>query len=94
MSCISFSKDPLDTRQLSIDYSDWLGSSTINAVSWVVPTGITESSSSFSTTIATNYLSGGTDGQEYEVACTITTADAVPRLKTQRVLVQVANNCG
>ena len=93
MSCLTLEKDPLDRRQISIDFSEWLGSSTINAVSWVVPTGITEQSSSFSTTIATNYLSGGVDGQEYEVACSITTADAVPRIKTQRFKLQVENNC-
>ena len=95
MSCEEFTKDPLDKRRLNIDFATWLGTtSEISAVAWTVPSGLTEASSSFSTTVATNYLSGGTDGQDYEVICVITTNDSVPREKTQRVLVQVIDNCG
>lgn len=94
MSCVSIQKDPLDKTQLPIDYADWLGStSTIAAATWVVPTGLTASGESFSTTVATNYFEGGTVDQEYEVSCTITTSDSPTRKKTQRVLIQVVNNC-
>lgn len=91
--CHTFQKDPLDKRKMSIDFEDWLGGAGIAAASWTVPSGITEASSSFTTSVAVNYFSGGTEGQSYEIACTITTDDPVPRLKTQRFVVEVEKDC-
>ncbi len=93
MSCEIFTQDPLDKRQLSIDYSSWLGTSKISGVSWTVEPGLTLQSPSFSDTVATAYFSGGTDGEEYSVACTIETDDATARNKTQRVLIRVEQGC-
>lgn len=91
--CYVFSKDPLDKRKMTINFEDWLGAAAIAAASWIVPSGITASSESFTTTAAVNYFEGGTDGAEYEVACTITTDDPVPRKLTQRFRIEVEDDC-
>ncbi len=91
--CYTFIKDPLDKRKMTIDYSDWLDGAEIASTAWLVPTGIVEASDSFTASVAINYFSGGTLANEYEVACTITTDDAVPRLKTQRFMIAVEECC-
>ena len=88
MSNPTLIKDPLDKRKITIDFSTWLGSSTIASAAWITA-GLTADNDSETTTSAINYLSGGSDGDEVEIACTITTADGVPRLKTQRFLMRV-----
>lgn len=93
MSCKTFIKDVSDKRKMTIDFSGWLDGASIFSTSWTVATGITQSNSSFTSSSAVNYFSGGTDGQEYEVACAITTDDVVPRIKTERFLIAVENRC-
>lgn len=93
MACPVFTQDPLDNRIINVDYSDWLGSAEIADVVWTVATGLTAADDSFTTTVATNYFSGGSAGEEYVVACTITTNEAVARDKTQRLIIRVEASC-
>ena len=94
MSCHEFVKDPLDKRIINIRFATWLGATpTILGVAWVVPAGLTESDDSFTDTVATNYFSGGSLDEEYEVACTITTNESPARDKTQRFAMRV-EKCG
>ena len=70
----SFLKDPDAVLDYKIDWSDWLGSDTISESSWTVPSGIMKDSDSKTSTSATIWLSGGTDGEEYTVTNHIVTA--------------------
>lgn len=67
-------KDPDETLDYQIDWSTTLGTDTISTSVWTVPVGITEASSANTTTTATIFLSGGTDGTRYDLTNTITTA--------------------
>jgi hypothetical protein len=67
-------KDPDSTLDYILVWSRWLGTDTIASASWTVPAGLTEESSTATTTTATVWLSGGTAGTDYDVACLITTA--------------------
>lgn len=94
MSCARFKKDPNDKRIINIDFSDFMGSGvSIASVVWTIPTGLTESNSSETATVATNYLSGGTLHREYQCKCTITTDDSPTRIKSQSFLVEIAGDC-
>lgn len=71
----TWTKDPDATLSYTVDWSDWLvGGDTISSVAWDVPTGITEDSTSETTTTATITLSGGSANADYDVGCKITTA--------------------
>ena len=70
-----FEKDPDAILDYTVDWSRWLDTDTILASQWTVPTGLTQVSSSNTSTSATAWLSGGTAGQAYTVANRITTAD-------------------
>lgn len=74
MSTFDARKDPDAVLDYDIDWSTWLGADTIADVDWTADTGITIASDSFTTTIATVWLSGGTAGTTYNVTCHITTA--------------------
>ena len=92
-SCEQFTKDPDGKLRVIVDWSAWLGSATIASVAWTVPSGLTEAATSNTTTTATVFLSGGTDGQEYTVKCCITTDDAETRIKCRSFHVAVESNC-
>jgi len=69
-------KDPDSVLDYSTDWSDWLsasGDDTINSSIWIVPDGITKDSDTFTDTDATIWLSGGTDGEKYNILNRITT---------------------
>jgi len=74
MSADTWIHDPNAILDYSVDWSDWLGSDTIASVTWTVPTGIVKASQAETTTTATAWISGGTAGTEYAVACKIVTA--------------------
>lgn len=69
-----FVKDPSAVLDYKVDWATWLSTDTIATVAWTVPTGITQTSTSNTTTTATIWLSGGTAGTTYEIVCRITTA--------------------
>jgi hypothetical protein len=66
---MAYTKDPGEKKDYAIDWSDHLGADTIATSTWVVGTGLTESTPapSATTTVATIWLSGGTAGTEYRV---------------------------
>lgn len=80
MAIKTFSKDPDERLDYSIDWETWLDSDTIttstSGSAWTLPSGIDASSSpahSFTTTTATAWITGGTAGQEYVLKNTIHT---------------------
>ena len=84
----AFDKDPDETLDFTIDWSDWLvDSDTISSSAWDVPVGITEVSKSNDTTTAWIFLSGGTDGAEYKLTNTIVTAGGRTAQRTIQILV-------
>lgn len=66
-------KDPDSILDYKIDWSAWLAADTILSSTWIVPTGLTKTSQSNTTTTTTVWLSGGTLGQNYQVTNRITT---------------------
>lgn len=70
----TFTKDPSAVLDYTVDWTDYLGSDTISTVTWTVAVGITQSASMFASKTATIWLSGGTAGTNYTVACLVVTA--------------------
>ena len=81
-------KDPQSTLDYVVDWSSWLGADTIASVAWTVETGITQASTTNTTTTATIWLSGGEAGTEYTVTCRVTTAAG--RIDERSIVVKVA----
>ena len=77
-------KDPDEILDYTID---WQGDNdpvletgeTITTATWTVPSGLTEDSSSKTSTTATVVLSGGTDKQKYQIAGKIVTSSSPAR---------------
>lgn len=69
-------KDPSEKLDYSVDWSDFLADAeTITGTpEWTLPSGITKDSQSNTTTSAVIWLTGGTHGEEYVIACKITTS--------------------
>ena len=84
-----FTKDPDATLDYRVEWSSWLDTDTIATSTWTVESGITTVSDSNTTTVATIWLSGGTAGEEYEVANLITTAAG--RIDERTLTIKVAN---
>lgn len=75
MSLTSFMKDPDSVLDYAFDWNEWLESGeSINSHVITVDDGITKDSSSNSSTIVTVWLSGGTAGTNYNIACQISTS--------------------
>ena len=58
----TFTKADVGVMDFSIDYYAWLGTDTLSTSTWIADTGITIDSNSFTNTMATVILSGGTIG--------------------------------
>lgn len=70
-----FIKDPDAVLDYAFDWSDWLATGeTISSHTITAETGITKDSDSESSGVVTVWLSGGTAGNEYDVACEIVTS--------------------
>lgn len=67
-------KDPDEIVNFGIDWADYLKSDTITGSNWIVPSGISQVSASFTDTQAVIKLSGGTLGTTYRVTNRITTS--------------------
>ena len=65
--------DPDSVLDYAQDWSAWLDTDTITASTWTAPTGVTVDSDSFTDTISTVWLSGGTVGESYIITNHITT---------------------
>ncbi len=70
----SFTHDPDAVLDYLFDWSDWLGADTIASHTVTAGTGLTVDSSTATTTAVTVWLSGGSVGASYAVACHIVTA--------------------
>jgi hypothetical protein len=85
-------KDPAAVLDYQLDWDvandSWLAGDTIAGVVWTVDTGLIRDSQSNSTTAAKVWLSGGTAGTTYQVACRITTAAGRSDERTFRVAVK------
>lgn len=67
-------KDPDATLDYQWDWTAWVADNeTIDTVTWIVPTGITQGDTTKTDTTATIWLSGGTLGESYDITCRITT---------------------
>lgn len=85
----SFLKDPDATLDFVFDWSDWLQSGeTISSYIITTDSGITNEGDDESDGIVTVWLSGGTAGARYSVACKITTS--LNRIDERTMLVWVA----
>jgi len=71
---MSYIKDPDSVLDYAIDWSAWLDTDTITDSDWTATDGITVDSNTFTDTVSTVWLSGGTAGDTYTVTCHITTA--------------------
>jgi hypothetical protein len=80
-------KDPEAIEDFQIDWSGALGTDTITASAWEVPSDLTIVAQSTSTTLATVRLSGGTAGQNYSVKNIVTLASG--RVLTQPLMIPV-----
>lgn len=69
-----FDKDPDSTVDFGFDWSDWLVDDTIASSTWTLQTGLTAGTNSFTDTVTTVWIAGGTAGQQYTAANRITTA--------------------
>lgn len=71
---MAWHKDPDETLDYCWDWSQILPSGdTISSVTWTVAPGLTKENSTASTTTATVWVSGGTVGERYPIACKVTT---------------------
>jgi len=84
----SFTKDPNAVLDYQIDWSTWLGTDTISSATWTVATGLTKTTDSKTTTTTTVWLSGGTVGTTYSVACRIVTAGGRTDDRTVQIKVE------
>lgn len=79
-------QDPTALLDYTLDWSDWLGTDTLVGAVFTAA-GLTVNASGFTSYAATAFLSGGVDGVDYPVTCTITTAGG--RVDDRTFLIQV-----
>jgi hypothetical protein len=83
-------KDPSAVLDWMFDWSDWLASGeTIVDHTITVDTGITKDSSTEDAGKVTVWLSGGTAGENYKVACLIETSAG--RIDERTIWIKVTN---
>lgn len=82
----AYIKDPDAVRQITIDWSDLLGTKTISAATWTIPSGLTKESESNTTTTASVILSGGAVNAEYNCICRITFGSTSPAEQDDRTI--------
>jgi len=84
-------KDPAEVLDYSLNWLANLGTDTITNSTWAISdSGLVETDSSQTASIATIWLSGGTLNQTYSVKNTIITAGG--RTFTQTVNIKIASN--
>ena len=67
-------KDASEELDWTEDWSSWLGNDTIQSSSWTIPAGLTEVSSTNTSTAATIWISGGTNQANYVIKNAIATS--------------------
>lgn len=89
MAFPTYVKDPNSVLDYSFDWSSWLATGeTLSTATWTVPTGITKDSQSLTTTVATAWLSSGTAGTSYDVACKVVTSAGRTDERTMTIIVR------
>ena len=83
-----FTKDPNDTIDFPFNWKPELYGDTIATSEFILPDGLTEVSSSNTTTTATIFVSGGSAGTIYRITNRIVTTGGRTRDRTSYVLVQ------
>lgn len=85
-------KDPDATLDFGVRWGAWLAKNdpndTISASAWTVPSGLTQVSTSYTTTTTTIWLAGGTAGTSYDVTNRIVTTGGRTDDRTIRINVQ------
>lgn len=67
-------KDPNEVLDFEVDWTARIGSSdAIDTVTWTMPAGITKDDQTVSGKVAIIWISGGTEGQSYNVGCRVET---------------------
>lgn len=93
MATVTYTKDPNAKLDYPFNWAAWLPyGDTIASVAYVVASGLTLSADpppSFSNTVATPFLQGGTLGETYSVVCRITTAAG--RIQDQTIYIYIAD---
>lgn len=90
MTLRTLEKDPDAVLDFPFDWSEWLASGeTISSQVITTEAGITKDSDTEASGIVAVWLSGGTAGNSYEVACRITTSAA--RTDERTILVKVVD---
>ena len=85
-----FVKDPDAVLDYGFDWSSWLATGeTISTTTITAETGITKDSDSESSGVVTVWLSGGTAGNDYDVACKIETSAS--RTDERTITIRVKN---
>ena len=85
-----YTKDPSAVLDWAFDWTDWLAAAeTITDHTITADTGITVDSSTEDTGIVTVWLSGGTAGENYKVACLVETSAG--RTDERTIWIKVAN---
>ncbi len=85
----AYLKDPNAVLDYAFDWSSWLASGeTISSRTVTVPAGITLDSDTEASGSVTAWLSGGTAGEDYQIACLIVTSAGRTDERTVRVRVR------
>ena len=89
----TYKKDPNATLDYLFDWSAWLTevSDTIASVEWVLSSGLTEVSSSNTTTGATIFVSGGVLDETETITCRITTNSMPPRVDDRIINLKITS---
>lgn len=83
-----FRKDPSAVLDYAWDWTGWLAASeTITTAVITTEIGLTKDSQSIAAGVVTAWLSGGTAGENYDVACLITTNQGRVDERTLRIRV-------
>lgn len=69
-----WTKDPDALLDYAVDWEPWIGADTISSATWTVPAGLTLEAQSETDTVATVWVSGGTEGSTYTLTCHVVTA--------------------
>lgn len=83
-----YTKDPDETIDFAFNWKPLLDGDTISVCDFLLPDGLTEVSSSNTTTEAAIFVSGGSDGSIYRITNRIETTGGRTRDQTIYVLVQ------
>lgn len=83
-----YSKDPNETIDFAFNWKPKLDGDTISTASFVLPDGLTSVSTSNTTTTATIFVSGGSEGSTYRITSRVVTAGGRTMDWTAYVLVR------